>query len=141
MAPQIGRVAAAAWISPVATAAVALSWCAVAALADPTRPGSVALPLCPFKALTGWACPVCGSTRMLHELLHGHLGSAARDNVVVLALLPVLLYGWLAWTLPRFGAGRLPTWRPSAALQRLGLGVWLAFAVLRNTPWGHGLRG
>src|SRR5258708_25879013 len=29
------------------------------------------LPSCPFHALTGWLCPLCGSLRAVHALLHG----------------------------------------------------------------------
>ncbi len=122
------------WLAPAAVAVAGLGFCAAAGLTDPTRPGS-GLPPCPFHALTGWACPVCGSTRMLHELIHGHLGTAARYNAVVLALLPVLLYGWLGWTLQRLGYRRLPTWRVSPRVQQLGLALWFTFAVLRNLPW------
>ncbi len=129
------RRATRAWVAPASTGAIALACCAVAGLADPTRPGS-ALPQCPFRALTGWACPVCGSTRMLHELLHGHLAAAARDNVIVLMLLPVLGYGWLAWLVSTVSTRRLPARRPPLAWQRAGLALWLFLAVLRNLPWG-----
>jgi uncharacterized protein DUF2752 len=29
-------------------------------------------PSCPWYALTGWLCPLCGSLRAVHALLHGH---------------------------------------------------------------------
>jgi hypothetical protein len=114
--------------------------CAVVAITDPAHGGL--LPVCPFKALTGWACPVCGSTRMLHALLHGDVASAARYNVVVLAALPVLMYGWIRWAAPLAGARRPATWRPSTRVQLLGVALVLVFAVLRNLPWApvQGLR-
>jgi len=139
--PPISRAALGGRVAPAATALVALGCCGVAAVMDPTRPGSVGPP-CPFKMLTGWACPVCGSTRMLHELTHGHLGAAARDNAVVLGLLPVMVYAWLTWATSRPGRRGLPTWRPPTPVLRAGLGLWLAFAVARNLPWApvQGLR-
>jgi len=43
-------------------------------------------PSCPFRALTGWLCPLCGSLRALHALVHG----APR---VALALNPLTTVG------------------------------------------------
>ncbi len=106
----------------------------MAAIADPTQPGS-GLPVCPLKTLTGIDCPICGSARMLHTLLHGDLASAARYNAVTLLMVPVLLWAWLVWSLPRLGFRAPPTWRPSGRVLRFGLGLWLLFAVLRNLPW------
>ena len=33
-------------------------------------------PSCPFRALTGFNCPGCGTTRALHQLLHGNVVAA-----------------------------------------------------------------
>ena len=41
---------------------------------DPTRVGF--LPPCPLHEFTGLWCPGCGSTRALHQLVHGHLALA-----------------------------------------------------------------
>jgi hypothetical protein len=38
-------------------------------------------PLCPFRLLTGLTCPGCGSTRAMHQLLHGsHPGSVHAES-------------------------------------------------------------
>src|SRR3954471_1248576 len=37
-------------------------------------------PSCPWFALTGWLCPLCGSLRAAHALLHGHAGVALALN-------------------------------------------------------------
>ncbi len=84
---------------------------------------------------TGLSCPGCGSTRMLHSLLHGDVLAAARYNVLALLMAPVFGWAWLAWTSPRLGFRRLPTWRPSSRVQVIGLLGWLAFTVARNLPW------
>jgi len=122
------------WAAPAATGAVALACCAVAGIADPTQPVS-GLPACPFKTVTGWACPGCGSTRMLHTLVLGDIGSAARYNIVTLLMVPVLVWMWLTWTQRRLGYRALPIWRPSGRMLWIGLVLWMLYSVLRNLPW------
>ena len=39
---------------------------------------------CPFLALTGWQCPLCGGTRMGGALLHGDLAAAFAFNPLAL---------------------------------------------------------
>ena len=75
---------------------------------DPTRVGI--FPPCPLHEFTGLWCPGCGSTRALHQLLHGHLMTAFRLNPLAISLLPLVGYlaarrergvmkpGWI-WTL------------------------------------------
>ena len=50
----------------------------------------VGLP-CPFRALTGWDCPLCGGTRMGDALLHGDIRTAFEFNP--LALVGMLIMG------------------------------------------------
>jgi hypothetical protein len=78
-------------------------------------------PPCPFHALTGLYCPGCGSTRAIHQLLHGCLTGAISMNPLMVILLPflallyfhkkLLLRPWVAWC---------------------ALIVLLSYAVLRN---------
>src|SRR4030095_11809237 len=49
----------------------------------------VGLP-CPFRAITGWECPLCGGTRMGDALLHGDLGAAFEFNPLALAGLLII---------------------------------------------------
>ena len=51
------------------------SWPAALALSALFATTGFGLP-CPFLALTGWQCPLCGGTRMGSALLHGDLVSA-----------------------------------------------------------------
>ena len=88
-------------------------------------------PSCPFRALTGWLCPLCGSLRALHALVHG----APR---VALALNPLTTVGALA------GAAALvhDACRPARAthVDRLitlcfsarGVALVVVFGVCRN---------
>ncbi len=61
-------------------------------LVDPHNPHSL-YPLCPFKFLTGWNCPLCGGLRMTHDLVHGDLLASINDNVFALVGIPLLI-GW-----------------------------------------------
>jgi hypothetical protein len=86
-------------------------------------------PSCPLRALTGWLCPLCGSLRAVHALLHG----APR---VALALNPLATVGVSA----AFVALVHDTVRPARATRLLlrmcasttGLALTIAFGVLRN---------
>jgi Protein of unknown function (DUF2752) len=100
----------------------------------------VGLP-CPFRALTGWNCPLCGGTRMGDALLHGDVLAAFGYNP--LAMIGLLIVGVLGvlWTVeaaggpafrfPRRLAERLRGVRP---VQWLVLGVLLAviYTIVRN---------
>jgi hypothetical protein len=97
--------------------------------------------VCPFLALTGWQCPLCGGTRMGSALLHGDLAAAAAANPVALVAVAVLGLLTVLWTVELLGgpAVRLPG-RLAAALRRvpgyawpvLGAVLAAAYAVLRN---------
>lgn len=115
-------------------AAVVLVGVAVDAVADPTR---THVPLCPLHALTGLDCPLCGSLRAVDELVRGHVATAVRDNVLLVAALPIVVGLWLAWVAHPDDRVR-PRW-PAAA--RIGIVVVVAaFAVVRNLPLATWLR-
>lgn len=79
-------------------------------------------PPCLFHRLTGLWCPGCGTTRALHQLLHGNLTAAFRFNPLAISLLP--LVGYL---IVRGDVGVVkPGW-----IWML-LGVAITFGVLRN---------
>lgn len=99
---------------------------------DPTVAGNP-LPPCPLRALTGFYCPGCGSTRCLHALTQFDLpGAMAMNPLLVISLLPLavlLLHG--AGLLPR----RLQPLAAAIASPRLWLVLLIGFGVLRNLPW------
>src|SRR5262245_55658791 len=52
------------------------------------------IPVCVFKAVTGWPCPTCGSTRAVGRLLEGDLpGAFAMNPLAVMVALAILLWG------------------------------------------------
>jgi hypothetical protein len=117
------------WAALAGVAAVA----GYVAAVDPNRPGHY--PICPFLAVTGYYCPVCGTLRMIHALAHGHVASAAGFNPLAFAMLPLLGWLWLRWARTR----PLPGWilRPSL-VTAYGV-VIVAYSVARNLPMGHAL--
>ncbi len=120
-------------VRPMLVGAAAVGACLYVSLVTPTS-ATVPLP-CPLHAVTGLWCPGCGATRGMHALLNGHVTQALGFNLLLLAIVPLALYGWASWTLAT--AGRpvlpqlrlLPAWVWSAAM-----GLAVAFAVLRNLP-------
>ncbi len=95
-------------------------------LVDPHNPDSV-FPVCPFRLLTGWNCPGCGTLRMIHDVLHGDLAAAVNDNVLLLVGLPVLV----GWILLRRRRGNSLLTIPAAVTIAT---VALAWTVVRNMP-------
>jgi hypothetical protein len=96
---------------------------------------------CPFLAVTGWLCPLCGGTRMGGALLHGDLYSAFTANPLALVAVSVLAVLSVLWFVELLGGPALRPPRPVVQrLQRVPVSVWLvlgaavavAYAVLRN---------
>lgn len=115
---------------------VGLAVAAVVAL-DPDRRD---IPLCPFHAMTGLLCPLCGSLRAVNHLAHGDLVAALHSNVVFVLGLPLGLALWLAGERM---TSWLPTTRPgtrSRTVATCAAGTSLvAFTIVRNLPIGAGL--
>jgi hypothetical protein len=92
-------------------------------------------PSCPFRALTGFTCPGCGSTRGLHCLLHGDLVSAFEFNPLLILSLPFLLYALVRYTSAAV-RGQPVKWNQlDAKYIWVVLAAILSFWVFRNTPF------
>lgn len=99
---------------------------------DPNVAGSPFLP-CMFRAFTGFYCPGCGLTRMLHALAHFDLARAFTMNPLAMALLSLspLLAAWkLGWQ-PRLLAPLVGVLSMPVFWLVLLPGYWIA----RNLPW------
>lgn len=101
-------------------------------LFDPS--GLALYPPCPFHTLTGLYCPGCGTTRALHQLLHGHLREALGLNPLMVLMLPFLGYSLLSYTTFVVRGRPLPGILAAPFWGWLAFGTILAYWVLRNIP-------
>jgi hypothetical protein len=96
--------------------------------------GAGLYPACPFLAMTGHPCPLCGGLRTVHALGRGDLAGALSSNLLVVVLLVLAVLGWIRWLLARATdrPGRaVPLWVYwSSAVALVG------FGVVRNLPFG-----
>jgi Protein of unknown function (DUF2752) len=117
--------------APLLSAATALAATTYVATVDPNQPGHY--PLCPFRYLTGYACPGCGSLRAVHDLATGQPLAALHRNPLTVAAVPFVVVMWFLW-LRRSATGRGRRWAAPAWLLWSLLGLVIGFWVLRNMP-------
>jgi hypothetical protein len=59
------------------------------------NPAIYPFPKCPFKQLTGFQCPGCGSQRAVHHLLNIEIKEAFFLNPLLLFSIPYILLGFI----------------------------------------------
>jgi len=97
---------------------------------DPATSGI--FPPCPFRALTGYLCPGCGSLRAIHQLLLGNFGKAFALNPFAVISLPFLAYGTASYTRFALRGKYLPRiFVPGACINALAASIVL-FGIVRN---------
>ena len=91
-------------------------------------------PGCPFRFITGFTCPGCGTTRALHQILHGHIYTAFTLNPLLLIALPFLLIALLRYSVIVMRGG-IPRGNalPAPYIYAIFF-VILSFWIFRNTP-------
>ena len=90
-------------------------------------------PACPFRTLTGFTCPGCGSTRGLHRLLHGDIVAALKFNPLMVLLLPFLLYALVRYTAAAVRGQPLQRHNLDPKYIWMLFGVIMSFWIFRNT--------
>jgi Protein of unknown function (DUF2752) len=119
--------------------AVLLFWLSLAAasgyllLFEPGKNGFFLA--CPFRKLTGFTCPGCGSTRALHRLIHGDVVAAFQFNPLFVLALPLLLYVLLRYTNAAVRGKPINPNQLSAKYIWVLFVVILSFWIFRNTPF------
>jgi len=117
----------------------ALVWATLAAAAiylfifEPGKSGFFLV--CPFRALTGFTCPGCGSTRGLHRLLHGDVIAAFELNPLLILSLPFLLYALMRYTNAAVRGRQLKRHQLNPRFIWVLFVVIISFWVFRNTPF------
>jgi hypothetical protein len=102
---------------------------------NPASPANQFFPKCPFRMVTGFQCPGCGSTRAFYQLLHLHPIAAFKLNPMVILMLPFVVYGFLGFTRSAItGKPRRRVFIPPIYLWAW-LGLLISFWIFRNTPW------
>jgi hypothetical protein len=82
---------------------------------------------CPFHAVTGLDCPGCGTTRGMHDLLHGDVAAALDHNLLLLVAVPLAAATYVAWV--------RRSWTGGGTRLVLSRGVLVAVVVLGVTFW------
>ena len=91
-------------------------------------------PKCIFHNLTGLYCPLCGTQRALNALVHGNIGEAIRDNILV--LFAILLFSLFTLQLKVFHKkSRYTNILSSSTFFKAALIIVIVFGVLRNIPF------
>ena len=92
-------------------------------------------PGCPFRFLTGFTCPGCGTTHALHQILHGDFYAAFTLNPLLLLAIPLLLFALLRYTVIVMRGG-VPRGNslPAPYIYAIFF-VILSFWIFRNTPF------
>jgi hypothetical protein len=116
-------------------------WLSLAAISvflfffNPASPANQFFPKCPFRMVTGFQCPGCGSTRACYHLLHLDLIAAFKLNPLMVLTLPFIIYGLLGYTKSAL------TGQPQRRVFIPPLYLWgwlvamILFWIFRNTPW------
>ena len=101
---------------------------------NPSSPANQWFPKCPFRLVTGFQCPGCGSTRAFYQLLPLHPVAAFKFNPLIMLTLPFLIYGFGICKKRYYGTTLSPFIHPP-----IYLWAWLVlmifFWIFRNTPW------
>jgi hypothetical protein len=100
---------------------------------EPGRSGF--FPICPFRFLTGFQCPGCGTTRALHQILHGHIVTAFTLNPLFLISIPFILFAFLRYSIIVLRGG-VPRQNalPAPYIYAIFF-IVLSFWIFRNTPF------
>jgi Protein of unknown function (DUF2752) len=100
------------------------------------EPGKTGVfPICFFRFFTGFTCPGCGTTRALHQILHGHFLTAFTLNPLFIIAIPFLLFAFVRYTVIvlRGGVPRSNA-LPAPYIYAIFF-VVLSFWIFRNTPF------
>lgn len=120
-------------VTVIAIWSLLLAGCVYLYAFEPGKTG--VFPVCLFRAFTGLTCPGCGSTRAMHQILHGHFAAAFMLNPLFLLALPFLLFALVRYSVVVMRGG-IPRRNvvPASYLYALFV-IIVSFWIFRNTPF------
>jgi hypothetical protein len=91
-------------------------------------------PPCIFHTVTGYLCPICGSSRSLHSLAHGNFLSAMRSNIFLVATIVV---GTALYIVKLFEIifGKRVSFRIHYKAGYILIILLILFGLIRNIPY------
>lgn len=93
-------------------------------------------PPCPFYYITGLYCPGCGSSRALHQLLHGNFLKALDLNPFMVISIPFVLYLLISTADIRIGGRRIfKRIFFKKGFYTMLLSIIFVYWVIRNLPF------
>jgi hypothetical protein len=95
---------------------------------------------CVFHLVSGWDCPGCGGQRALHQLLHGNLGLALRQNALFILLLPVGGWYLFRFVMQKSTGRTLPSPFSHHLWPWILCVIVISFGLVRNLPGFDWLR-
>lgn len=87
---------------------------------------------CPLFQLTGWQCPLCGSQRAVHELLHGNIGSAWNYNPGLWISLPYFILWVIGNNIPGTRRFKIVGWAARDRVFFTAFALFMCWGVIRN---------
>ncbi len=96
--------------------------------------GSAWMPKCPFRLLTGFDCPACGSQRALHALVHGRVAESLGHNPFLVISIPYFLLVAYTTFWPQARERGLLRYVQHPTVIYLYAAVFILWWIVRNTP-------
>lgn len=109
----------------------------VLALRDPHVSGSYGF--CPFRALTGLWCPLCGGLRATHDLTQLRFADAVSSNLLAVVIVLAVVAYFCYWAAKRWRGRTAATFRVGPRGLVVIAAVSVSFTVLRNLAFGSAL--
>jgi hypothetical protein len=95
------------------------------------NPANGNFPKCPFRTITGYKCPGCGSQRAVHEIFNFRFSNAFELNPLLLISIPYILLGYFfEFTGNQFNVWRKRLYGPMAI--KFVLVIVILFWIGRN---------
>ena len=87
-------------------------------------------PVCPFRKITGFLCPICGISHMCVSILHGHFADAFQANQLLFTTWPLIAAQLIYNSYLNISKKERPVW--NRVLVYIYCAAAVVFTVVRN---------